>query len=353
MTTLPIPRRYPPPAKWKDRIRNGKVPDWRTPSLVAARSNFVLAHCRKLLFSKTVIAGENTPAGVAGTSTPWRWHCGLGETTNSADEIYIHVEALMLPADNASATDPRFVVNIGGSASTDPGRFGLIDTGGVDYANLSEVTTDYSGSALSPGTQYECSVDVIDYARLVSLSVWEVQSGGIDVSSSYVIDPRLYAVGNDITDAQHQQLIQHTHAIWKTMGTQYFALCPDVVANAWTRTTNSYVNVLDDSSTSVTADTPGYTLVPTYHNPYHTDNVPCVFAVYGSLSGAGTGDVDLVDSTGSIATVQVNSATPAWYTTTCSLDGSGSHKVDVHFQGDGSVTLTLNAVSLYAWGDGT
>jgi hypothetical protein len=78
-----------------------------------------------------------------------------------------------------------------------------------------------------------------------------------------------------------------------------------------------------------------------------------VFAAYARNSGAvAGGDVRLVDANGTLATLStfVADATGEWKTTTVNLTGSTDlHKVDVHFQGDGTRTLTVHAVSVFEY----
>ena len=344
MTIFPVPRIYPTPARWEDRIRNGKEPDWHVPAFAARRGHFALTYSRKLVFHKTVNAAS-PPQGIAGTTTPYKWHMQTGDDTQSGDKVKVRAVAMMLPASNAAAVDPRFVLNIGGSASG-PGRYTFVDTSPT-YDQLSEV--EVLVTDLAEDTTFECSIDIIDYARLVSVSVYEEVTHGVDTAATSVTDVGQFASGAEITDAQHQELSTDLHTIWKHNATCYFSLSPNVVANFYTRTTNSYVNVLDDASTSVSADSPGYNLAARFHNAQHTDNVPCVFAAYGSTASGTNGNVQLVNSGGVLTTISNFTTTPTWRTAAVDLDGSiALDKVDVWFQGDGTNEFTLEAVSLYA-----
>lgn len=118
----------------------------------------------------------------------------------------------------------------------------------------------------------------------------------------------------------------------------------------------AYRNVVDDSSTSVSAATPGWTVDLRNHTTarLRSQGVPCRFKVcVNSTVGNDTGAIKLVDSTGStVLTCLINnpaatsSSIGDWYW----VDGyvpATLAKYDVHYGGNTLGTLTPLSASLY------
>jgi len=347
MTIFEVPRQYPSPLRWDDRVRNGKEPDYRTPSAIARRLHFALAHQRKLVFMRSTSAAS-PPQSIGGTTTPWYWTFRTGENTESGSTIRLRAKALMLPAGNGSATDPRFVLNIGGLTS-EVGRYSFIDTSpSYDQLALVEVVT----TALAPDTVYSCSLDVIDFARVVSLTCYEEVVSGADTAAASVTDRSQFSVGSEVTDAQHQELATDTHEIWKHCGAHLLSLTPDTAAGVWTSTATGLENMLDNTaSTTVGPHTPGHNFLGTYKNPQHTDNLACVLFVYGNSTNDTDGQIILKDSGGNLASITNFDTTAEWKSTTFNLDGSlSAHKADFQFQAvSGGETLKIFACDVYEY----
>lgn len=117
----------------------------------------------------------------------------------------------------------------------------------------------------------------------------------------------------------------------------------------------AFVNVIDNSSTTVSASTPGITVDLREHTTYRLRNVgvPVRFkvCVYSS-AGADTGAVKLLDSNGvALITCLVNGAATTdaegdWYW----ADGyvpDALAKYDVHYGGNTTGSLTVFSTSLY------
>ena len=331
MPVFDIPRPYPQNARYEDRVRNGKQPDWRSPSLAIARVHYALAHCRKLVFHRSQNA-INVSSGAAGTTVQWRWLFRTGENSQSGNTIKLRARAVMLPADNTSSTDPRIQITCGGLTS-DEGRYALVDTTPTgDQLQVVDIVTE----SLVPNTEYECHVDVIDYARLVGLTCWEEVSSGVQDAADHGTDLTSFGLDAEITDAQHSDLVLNTHEIWKHNGAHLLSLVPAHRGVIWSRSTASYVNLLDQSVSAHSASSLGCQLWNRFKNAVHTDDVNCVFGAYGVAANTAGGDIKLVDSSGDVASLGTFSTSGEWKTTTFTLDGSvNSEKLDLHFQNSG------------------
>lgn len=349
MAIIQVPRTYPRPLAWQDRARNGKVPDWRLVSGATARVLFALTHCRKLVFQKALSPG-NIHAGTSGTITPWRWKCRTGEGNVTGSTITLRAEAEILPASDASAADPRWRIFAGGNNS-DYRRFPTL-VSSPDAGDIRSQTVKLTG--LAPNTEYDCGLEIVDYGKVVALSVWEEVSLDANTNADYVTGSyRTIGNGLEITDAQHAEFAADPHQIWKHNASHYFNLVPDLYSSpSWTTTSATYVNLLDASaSTTVDGTTPGITVGSDYHAPVHVDTCSAVFAVYAkSATGSGNDSVILADSTGTLGTVSGFNNSGEWKQVAVNLNGASStHKVDVQFRDTGGETLTVYAVSCYAY----
>lgn len=105
------------------------------------------------------------------------------------------------------------------------------------------------------------------------------------------------------------------------------------------------VNIIDQTSATVTANTPGKTLDLTNWATLGRTGVPVVLWVYASAAtSSDTGQVILYDSS-SVAQVTVNINSGAgWYSATGTLPATLG-KYDVHF-GNATSTLTIKDFSL-------
>lgn len=343
----PVPDFYPGPIPWQDKARNGKVPDWLLPASVAYRYQFALQHQRKMVFCKTTSPGA-APQGQGTSQTPWRWLCRTGENTHDANTISLQAIATMLPADNASATDPRWRFFAGANNSSY--RHAPLVVGSPTFEDV--MATQVSITGLAPNTEYECGVEIEDYCRLLSLCVYEVPASGCDLAhTAAVMDHRPYGFELPITDAQHKQIHEVPYLLWRHNAAHVANLVPDTEADFWTRTTNSFANLLDQSaSTTPGANTPGISPQLRYHQPAHKDTLTCVFGAYARNANSAGGDVRLIDANGTVATLSSFSTAGEWQSTSVELDGSNSiTDLVVALQGDGTNELTVEAISLYEY----
>jgi hypothetical protein len=348
MAIIPISRNYPRPLAWEDRARNGKVPDWRLVAGATYRTLFALTHCRKLLFHKVLTPGSTT-ASAAGTKTPWRWQCRTGESNDSGNTVIMFAEAQVLPSDSSSGTDPRWRFFAGGTNSSYR-RYPAV----VAAPTYDDVISQYARiNGLTPNTEYQCGLEVEDYGRVVSLTVWEVVPIEANSAATYV-SGSYQTIGNtlEITDAQHTEFATDPLQIWKHNGAQYFNIVPDDEDNPWTTASASYVNMLDAThSTTVSANTAGVNVGAQYHNPTHSDTFNAIWAVYAkSATGGLTDDIILKDSSGVLGTLSDFNNTGEWKSVAVSIDGSiARHKMDIQFRDTDTDTFTVYASSLYAY----
>lgn len=110
----------------------------------------------------------------------------------------------------------------------------------------------------------------------------------------------------------------------------------------------AFTNLLDNSSTTVSAATPGAQIDLTYHATMGRTTVPVRFKVYAASTVAGdTGVVKIVAPDGTdMITVPITGSTARWYVADGELD-AWDYKYDAMYGGNTSGTLTVYAFSLY------
>lgn len=339
---MPIPME---PRKW---ARNGRTPIALLGSKVLAGYNHVLAWRRKCVFSKCLHL-NNLPAGQAGTVVPWRAYIRTGYAATGSINLEFHTIAA--PGDNAAASIPRVRWDVSGGIGSTRSLYCGVNTGSIGPDDL--VYGTYT-LAVAADTAYEINLDAIDYGVPVAACIYEVHDKAFTDGATGASDPRTIAVGNQITDTQHNDLLFGGHNLWSRNGAHLISWCtdedPDNGGDAPQITNAVAVNCFDQALSTVTNTSPGWFVNTKNLNPYHSDDIPCVLAVYAKNASSAGGSVSLRDSTGALATVSSFSTAGEWKTTAVNLSGAqGSQKLDLFFAGDGSNQLTVYAASLYQY----
>ncbi len=199
---------------------------------------------------------------------------------------------------------------------------------------------------------------MIDGCRVIGATVWELPRLMLDTATDAAVDAYQFGRNLPIEDADVLDLLAATEKAWKRLGSQYIAWSTDPGLSGTgyiTRTSATAANLIDQSATTWTSATPGFSCMPTNRGSFESNNVPCVFGYYGQVysggTGAGSGVVTLHrDNSGTaIATVTSSDADGlGWHYTTCNLDASqGLEKFDVKIKGDGTRAIRVYAVSLF------
>lgn len=331
--------------------RNGRYPD----SLFQSRLNEGLNHLGHWRLKQLAAFGQWTnaiPASDAGASrTRWRAH-----VHTSPFAQYLVCVMVLAPTTNTNATSPGGQVSIeiapltfengdynyGASNGTPvdaPDTFGngttIVGTSGVPYE-------------VSPDTDYAVTFTDRYRGRLVSATLFE-WSLAPTVQNGYVQTG--FAQGTPIYDRDRYEATLLARELWKHQAGSLWQWASDTDSASPTRVSGTGINILDDTSTTVSAATPGVTLDFTNRTTVSraSTGVPCVFAARGSVAAGTTGFVELKDSTGAVvATCSGFTTTEGWITTTCNLPASVA-KYDVHFRSNGVTTLTVRAFSLYQY----
>lgn len=330
--------------------RNGKLPDAYLAAELADHINHASRYRLKEVarFSADIMSFGDTAGNFSGERTRWRF-----AFHSSPYSSVLLARGWLAPCSTTNATGPYVRVRIQDGTPTTVGDVQLAygassSDGGEPHTFLA--LTDYMMSSpgeiatLPANTALYGTVSDFDSARCVGISIYE---GSLLTALPGPCDEGL-AIGRPIFDKDRQDAITAARAMWKQGAAKLFTWSVNRDAVARTRSSSTAINVIDNSSTSVSAATPGFTLDLRYKSTVRRGTVPVTIKAYGSIP-AGAGAAVLVDSGGvPVATVTINSATPGWFSTTCNLPATLA-KYDLHYKGDGTNTVTLQAVSAYQY----
>lgn len=332
--------RYPRTVQHR-RARNGTYPGASFYNSAIYAENHITTFRKREVFRWNGWMGNVT--GSAGTINHSRFyfHAGYGTTklvayailgrpTTTGASPYVTITAKI-----PSSTTFTFAPDMNTSATSASAN---------DYPE--QWTFHRSEIEITPNTTYEGLVTASDYARILSMTIFEEGGGQIDDAVDYY-NEQVPQSGSKVLDAHRERLLPGLSNMWKRNGGLQVNWGREAGATR-TRTLASVVNLIDNTTTgNPTANSPGWTLDLAYRTTVSRAVVPCKLAVYASMS-AGSGAVFVTDTAdNSPIGVTVNSATPQWFTATGNLVAAAGKKYDPEFNSDGVGTLTVHALSLF------
>src|SRR5688500_4979708 len=313
-----------------------------------------MAYRRKVFIN--VAAGWDTTASSA-TTTYWRAYMrtGYGVTQLRFDlalSLSVHpndpyVEIVVTESGGASQTIRVDYGSAGTGADDAPYQFGQILRQGVD---------------VDPDTAYEIAVIAYGGARPLTVTGYEYANPEIDGAVAYYAEIGLGSVEQPITHSLRKTILDGLSAVWMGNGAHLLTWAGDGGGTANSVTGTTWTNIIDESSTSVSASTPGYyfaanvagslaDLLPLVRIKDGND-LPVTLAVYGNASAA-SGEVRLVDSGAAGPSITTIGTTLQWYTTNTTWSNvdaiAGSGKVDLQARhSTAGQTVNVYAVSVLA-----
>lgn len=337
--------------------RNGSYPDaWLIRQAATALAH-VQAYRRKVFAVVGGDFGSGSSIGLAGTTNYWRFRCRTGY---GATQMRFK---LGLGQDfHATGTDPRVTVSVtpfGGAADTKTVYYGNAAGVYVDdeplTINNSELRFD-----VSPATTYEVVVSGVDYGRPLEFCAYEWADPNVDQAVDYYVE-LLASVTQPIYDVYRERLLTAASQLWLENGPQLLSWCGRGSGAAISQTGTTWLNVVDGTSTAISAATPGY-----YFDVMGTGDeladtlkaicrysvgtlLPVTLAAYANTSAGSTGEVRLADGSGAVGSLTGITTTLQWHTTDITLASVDTlAKLDLQVRnGTGGQTTNVYAVSLY------
>jgi hypothetical protein len=351
----PAPVNTPPPIEWRKFALNGYPASAQFQNKLNEAANQAVTLMPRQLF---FVAGRNS--GVV-SSTPserarYRFafrtgpyhHQLLAFVTMQPPGVayggYASYARLKIFSDTAEATA---VATVDFYYGPNPGGVDYVCTG-WNYAKTVTLPVD----GLSANTNYyACFYDELG-VRIQTATVIELQSM-TQSNSGYL--PQSITNDSEVVSTYRANVAAIQKATWKSCGATLLNWTVDDGTVPLTTTSATATNVIDNSSTTISASTPGFTWDLTGSDRISQGGViPCVMNVFASFSSAAlNGAVYLKDSSGATVT----SITGAW------SSGTGAHwesvafdlpasadKYDLMFARPSSPgTFSLHSVSIYPY----
>jgi hypothetical protein len=208
---------------------------------------------------------------------------------------------------------------------------------------------------VSPDTDYYAKFVDVNYGRIQSATVFELQSL-TEESDGYASQNN--TAMSPIVSAYRQTLAPRIRNLWRRGSAQVLNWTADDPTGGIHAPPSiisaTATNIIDGTSTTVSASTPGYTLVMNNKDRLsQSSGIPCVMKAYGKMSAGSTaGVLQLKDSTGAvIASIGSGAFTSVagWHSSAAFNLPATTAKYDIHFKSDGAATFTLYAVSIYQY----
>jgi hypothetical protein len=323
---------YPQLIQHRKYIRNGMYPATAFYAQAATAENHIVAFRKKEVFRQSSLPTSETNDSV---TARWYMHTGYGTTRLVAYAI--------LGAPDVGSTDPTvtIAVTIPGGATT--------TFSPVMRAMPSDTPGGYSvmraDADVAANTTYSGLVTGAAGARMMSLVIFEESEGYLDTSVDYYND-LAPASGMKIYDVHRSDLLPGLSNMWRRNGALQLNWSREDGASR-TRTSATAINLIDNTETGTpTADSSGWTLDGAYRTTSTRAVIPVRLAAYGSMA-VGVGVVRLIDTSGNtVCAVDIDSATPGWFTTTGNLVAAGTKFYAPQFYGNGTDEVSISSLSI-------
>lgn len=340
--------------------RNGKSPDALFQQQLVSAAN-QCAHYRVKELARFVSPIADIPPSMV-SETRWRFACHTSPFAK-----YILVRMVLAPGFRDTGDDPpggALVIRNGAGTVLGAAicRYGDGDTEGPDtpayfgspIMPLISTTVGSIGElvVVPPSTDLYGELTDITYGRLVAATVYEF-SLDPDTDNGYL--PNGYSAGTPVFDEDRGDLVELARDLWKRQASPLWNWSANGDSNAPVTIDNTYRNLVDNSSTVVSAATPGATFVLNNRSRLGltASGVPCIMKVYAKSGSGSGGAVRLVDSAGVVkATCSTFGTTASWVSSGAFFLPATTAKYDLHFSHIGlalGVNFTAYAVSIYQY----
>lgn len=201
-------------------------------------------------------------------------------------------------------------------------------------------------SGLSSNTTYYAKISAVDNARIFGASIFELASM-TEAYGGYI--PQNLTTHSAILDKYREDQVTVMNDLWRYGGGKVFNWNAFLATSPRTTTPSTYVNLIDNTSTTVTSGTPGLVLDMRGKNRLsQATGVPCVLSALGD-NALPNGTLAIKDSSGTVlASVSFNS-TFQWRTTTFNLPATVD-KYDLVYKSNNTSPLSVYAVGCYELG---
>lgn len=347
-----------PPIEWRKYCVNSYAPSAQFQNLLNEATNQGVLYRTRQLFS--AISHPNEIAALAATPQPTYRFAFRTSTYHSSLIVFATLQPPLGTSGNKASYAQLKIFSDTAEATvvaTGDMYYGA-SPAGIQFTNLRgwsfAKTLTHFFTGLSPNTDYYACFYGVDAACLQTATVIETQSMTAHVDG-YL--PTTLTQESEVLAVYRQRVAQIQKQLWKYSGqsllnwTVLDGDVPETISSA------TSTNVIDGSSTTVSASTPGYTLDMRYRaRRGQTSGIPVVMKAFCSSNvwvddpSNGIGQIRLLDSGGTavLSIVDGFSAAGGWVSATGYLPATEA-KYDLHFDNGGGGTVELWAVSIWEY----
>lgn len=344
MTAVVIPRAQPARIDYKRFANNGDMPDAAFLTLVSDELNHVIKHHGKEVFR---VVGHQCMY-LNGTRNRWRFHyqsspfsraVAVRFTLARATAGYVfgggggHGDSPIATLTLTSGAFTGTATGNGPGAYTDGDEFN-------EYTNVVGIILGVPADALVSGVLSDTD------SRLVAATVWELPLIGDNTDSGYALSN--YQAGGPILATHRESVLTASNLMVRRGCSHLFNFSVDNQDVPRTTTSATNRNIIDDTSTTPSAATPGYTLDMRYKGSVASTSgkVRALFCHYGAVSTGSGGSCRLIDQAGTVlGTISGITTTAQWRTVVVDLPATQT-KYDIQ-HATSAGTLSTYAVSCF------
>lgn len=328
---------------------NGNVPSAAVMHRLASAFNFISGACKKQVFLKS----QSLDAVAAGDPANVVWN-GYFRTGHNTDSLRAVLGIALTDYGFASPPEVTLLVkDTGGSTILSPSWKFKASSAGTNVApgelSVIHAITD---ADLSANTEYRFYFTCVNGARLVFASLTECDQHYADDSLTAVCDPGEFMAEGPIYDSHIADLVEANNELWQHNGAHLVNWCApyDEDSTAPLISSTAYTNIIDITSTTVSAASPGWNLRTQYHNTVNRTTVPVKFCVNTDRTAStGTLDIKLTDGTNTISITGIGDVN-GWSTTTANIPAQAGTKWDCHAKVSAGLTeFRVRAICLYEY----
>lgn len=347
MSGITVSPRIRPLTQVARYVRNGKIPDAQFQSELVDLANSAAAYRGKELFRSIGSIAGIPSSGGAGERKRHRFAFHAGPYCDKVVALFVF--AAQDHGGTANAYGQLLITTTAGATVGTAGkRYNpfYLPSGTLDVPD--NFSTGFATVDVSPDTDYYGYVSDFDQARIVSVVVYEMLTKP-DSTAGYIV-PSVSGNG-PIFSSDRSALMLMADSIYRRGASQTFTWHSDEDGSARTSGPIGDRNLVDDTSTTVSASTPGFTLDFTGKASFGAaaTGVSCSIAVYGVRTGAaGNQGIKVKDSSGTtLVTLNAAPLAAGWFTGTVVFPATKAKYDLQYFVVAG--TLTVYAVSIYEY----
>ena len=339
----PATKQASPPIQPDRYTRNGQQPSAQLINALNEAGNQ-----SAMYRSKEVFAFARSRFDALSTIRDWRFAFHTGSYTHTLLGI-VHID----PPVSGSTVNSYITVTIYSDTaeavtvgSTDF-VFGAIAAADVGFNNAKLLLGYIEGVA--PDTAYYGKVSVTAGGLPMGISIVDLPSMTENAGGYLAENVTAYS---SVLDVHRQNLVTVSNALWRRCGSRVLSWTVEDGAAPITTTSATATNIINNSSTTITSATPGFTIDMTGKARIgQTSGVPCIMKAYGRMSAGTNGAVYIKDSAGNtVASIAAAWGTSASWQTSASFNlPASSAKYDLMYSTTAG-TFSLHAISIYELG---